>query len=96
VYAPGASVVRIADSSEFDGAKPEAWICAAFAAPRQSSLVATVALSEARTSVSVGLESALAMPYCVSDGPLAVITTVFGRRPADHEAADHPGWPSRA
>jgi hypothetical protein len=54
----------------------------------QSSLVAITAWSEERTSVSVGLASAFAMPYCASDGPVATIATVLSPR-RDHEAADH-------
>ena len=45
-----------------EGAKPAACSCAALAAVPQLSLVAMTALSEERTSVSVGFASGLAMP----------------------------------
>src|SRR5258706_3253495 len=72
----------IAGSSAWDGAKPLAWICAAFAAPCQLSLDAMIALSEERTSVSVGLANGLAMPKLASDGPATVTTTVFAVEPS--------------
>src|SRR6185369_11698965 len=81
VYAPGSSVTMIADSSAFAGASPTAWTCAAFAAVPQSSLVAITCWSDERTRVSVGLARGLAMPAAASDGPAAVITTVFGNAP---------------
>src|SRR6185369_5834893 len=60
---------------------PTAWTCAAFAAVPQSSLVAITCWSDERTRVSVGLARGLAMPAAASDGPAAVITTVFGNAP---------------
>src|SRR5258706_2519812 len=68
VYAPGASVVRMADSSGFDGAKPLEVIAAALAALPQLSLVASTTWSDWRTRLNVGLASALAMPNGMSDG----------------------------
>ncbi len=81
VYAPGASVVRMADSSELEGAKPLAVIAAALAALPQLSLVASTTWSDWRTRLNVGLASALAMPYCVSDGPVATIATCLLAKP---------------
>src|SRR5438270_203167 len=66
-----------ADSSGLAGARPFAWICAALADVVQSSLVAMTAPSEERTTVSVGLASALATPAAASEGPVAVMTTVL-------------------
>ncbi len=74
-------MVRIADSSAFEGAKPAAESCAALPALCQSSFVASTAWSNWRTRVNVGLASALAMPYWVSDGPVATIATVFAAEP---------------
>src|SRR6185369_11472247 len=71
----------IAGSRASAGAKPAAWMSAALAAACQSSLVAMTAPSEERTSVIVGLASGLAMPALASEGPAAVITTVFGALP---------------
>src|SRR5258706_171415 len=71
----------IAGSSALLGAKPLAWICAAFDALCQLSLVAMTALSEERTRVSVGLASGLAMPKLASDGPATVTTSVFAVAP---------------
>src|SRR5260221_9856425 len=73
--------MRIADSSAFDGANPGACNWAAFAAVCQSSLVAITAWSDWRTSESVGLASAFAMPYCASDGPVATIARRLGAEP---------------
>src|SRR6185312_2653097 len=81
VYAPGCSVIITADSFAFDGARPFAWICAALGPLCQSSLLATTDWSEERTMVSVGLASGLATPYCASEGPVAVTTTVCGPLP---------------
>src|SRR5258706_365983 len=81
VYAPGASVVRMADSSELEGAKPLAVIAAALAALPQLSLVAITTWSDWRTRLSVGLASALAMPNGTSDGPVATIATCCGPLP---------------
>src|SRR5436190_19998469 len=81
VYAPGARSVRIADSNAFEGAKPAAVSWAEFAALCQSSFVATTVWSDDRTSVSVGLASAFAMPYCVREGPVTTIATRFAALP---------------
>src|SRR5258706_545298 len=69
--------MKIADSSGFDGAKPAACSCATFAVVCQSSLAAMTVWSDCRTSESVGFASGFAMPYCVSDGPVATIATLL-------------------
>src|SRR5881394_3238839 len=68
--------MKIAASSGLVGAKPAACNCATLAVVCQSSLVAMTVWSDCRTSESVGLASAFAMPYCVSEGPVATIATV--------------------
>src|SRR5690348_3889668 len=81
VYAPGGSVTSIADSNAFEGAKPLAWICEAFAALPQLSLVATTDWSDVRTSVIVGLARGLAIPYAASEGPVPTMATVLASVP---------------
>src|SRR5258706_15836815 len=71
----------MAGSSVLAGANPLAWSCAALAALCQLSLVAMTDWSDERTSVSVGLASALGMPNGGSEGPVATIATVFGVEP---------------
>ena len=76
----------IAASSGFVGAKPAAVSCAGVPqAPAcghpacQSSLVARVAWSDERTSVSLGLASGLVMPNCASDGPAIPLVNISTR-----------------
>src|SRR5688572_2014443 len=71
----------MAASSPLVGAKPAAVSCAALAAVAQLSLVASVAWSEERTSLKVGLASALVMPNGTSEGPVATIATVLFAEP---------------
>src|SRR5690348_14406579 len=81
VYAPGSSVIRMADSAGSVGATPVAEIADALGALCQSSLVAMTVESDWRTSCSCGFGSGLVMPKGTSDGPVAVINTCCGPVP---------------
>src|SRR6185437_1121380 len=65
------------DSRGSVGAKPEAWSCAAFGSLCQSSLTASTAWSDWRTSWMVGFMSGLVMPKAASEGPVATMATVL-------------------
>src|SRR5215831_2768222 len=73
--------MRMADSLGSVGALPVAAIAAALGALCQSSLVASTALSDERTSCSCGFGSGLVMPNGASDGPAARISTCCGPLP---------------
>jgi hypothetical protein len=76
----GWSQASIADSWEPEGASPIACMYSAFEAAVQSSFT-TGSPVDSRTSLSTGFASGLAIPYCASDGPLAVTTTPLERLP---------------
>jgi hypothetical protein len=71
--------MRIADSSELEGANPLAKICASSGDAAQSSLTAICVCPE--KSCSSGFASVLGTPSAASDGPRARTTTVFGCEP---------------
>src|SRR5258706_583786 len=69
----------IAGSRGLLGWRPLFWIAVTLAALWfcQSSLVAMTALSEERTSISVGLASGFVIPELASDGPATLTTIVL-------------------